>query len=154
MSHQLSNQSMLSKTQIELVGRAFGLFKQSVAIPFLGDICNVALHHIDGKNFRICLVSLNKENGGLNQIVLDLVFDEQSFNFLFEVKNSKDFNQGENQPLYSERKQKDDEINLQSVEVLEAKFFFDYIEPGVRAYEELLCQEFGGDISFDFVVLD
>lgn len=40
------------------------------------------------------------------------------------------------------------------MEVLEAKFFFDYIEPGVRAYEELLCQEFGGDISFDFVVLD
>ena len=45
------------------------------------------------------------------------------------------------------------EICLESVEALDDSFF-KLIKPSIKAYEELLCEEFGQDISFDCVVLD
>jgi hypothetical protein len=46
------------------------------------------------------------------------------------------------------------EIKLQSVEVLSKHFYYFILEPGVKAYEELLYAEFGNDITFDYLVLD
>jgi len=40
------------------------------------------------------------------------------------------------------------------VEVLSKAFYYCILEPGLRAYEELLYAEFGNDITFDYLVLD
>lgn len=40
------------------------------------------------------------------------------------------------------------------MEVLSKAFYYCILEPGLRAYEELLYAEFGNDITFDYLVLD
>ena len=76
MSHNLSNASNPNKTQIELWGRSPGLLKQSIVFDFLRDVCNIAIYHVEDRNFRVSITSLEKENKGLNQLVLDLMVDE------------------------------------------------------------------------------
>lgn len=66
ISHNLSNASCPNKTQIELWGRAPGLLKQSIVFSFLGDICNLGIHYIEERNFRVSITSLEKESKGLN----------------------------------------------------------------------------------------
>ena len=63
---EVSIESSPKKTQIELWARAPGLLKQSVVIEFLGDECNLAVHYIEERNFRISITSLNKDHGVLN----------------------------------------------------------------------------------------
>jgi hypothetical protein len=113
--------------------------KQSVVIEFLGDECNVGIHYIEERNFRVSITSLNKDHGILNQIMLDMVFDEQSFDLLFI-------------PLKVEASSK--EICLDNIEAVNKEFYFHVVEPGVKAYEDLLKSEFGNDIQFDYMVLD
>ena len=93
ISHNLSNASNPNKTQIELWARAPGLLKNSVVIEFLGDHCNLGIHYTEERCFRICITSLNKDRGLLNQILLDMVADEQSFDLLFKAQNVEDFMQ-------------------------------------------------------------
>jgi len=90
ISHNLSNASTPNKTRIELWARAPGLLKHSIVIHFLRDICNIAIYHIEDRNFRISITSLEKENKGLNQLVLDLKVDEQSFEYFFKGLEAKD----------------------------------------------------------------
>ena len=66
ISHNLSNASNPNKTQIELWGRSPGLLKQSIVIDFLRDVCNIAIYHVEDRNFRVSITSLEKENKGLN----------------------------------------------------------------------------------------
>ena len=97
----------------------------------------MAVHYIEERNFRISISSLNKEHGVLNQIMLDMVFDEQSFDLLFV-------------PMISNSS----EQNLENIEAVNKEFYYYIVEKGVKAYEDLLKSEFGNDIQFDFMVLD
>lgn len=129
-TEQESLESSPQKTQIELWARAPGLLKQSVVIDFLGDECNLGIHYIEERNFRISITSLNKDHV-LNQILLDMDFDEQSFELLFI-------------PLNIEQGKK--ELKLENIEVVNKEFYYYIVEQGVKAYEDLLKSEFGNDI--------
>jgi hypothetical protein len=91
ISHNLSNHSQPNRTQIELWGRAPGLLKQSLVITFLGDYSNIGVHYIEGRQFRISITSLEKDNRGLNQLNLDLIFDQQSFEYFFVTLDAREF---------------------------------------------------------------
>ena len=69
--------------------------------------------------------------------MLDMVFDEQSFDLLFVPMNSNSSEQ-----------------NLENIEAVNKEFYYYIVEKGVKAYEDLLKSEFGNDIQFDFMVLD
>jgi len=62
-----------------------------VAINFLGDDCHVGIHHIEDRNFRVSITSMEHENGGLNQLLLDMIVDEQSFEHLFKPLDAREF---------------------------------------------------------------
>lgn len=38
--------------------------------------------------------------------------------------------------------------------MLNKAFYYCILEPGIKAYEELLYAEYGNDITFDYLVLD
>jgi hypothetical protein len=73
---------------------------------------------------------------------------------MFEVQNVEEFMQeGIAGKVYLDYKPTN-EVKLRSVEVLSKSFYYCIIEPGVKAYEELVFAEYGKDITFDQLVLD
>ena len=59
-SHNMSNNSHQNsnKLTVDIQARAPGLFKCSVAMKFLGEYCNVGLHYVEDRFFKISLINL------------------------------------------------------------------------------------------------
>lgn len=148
ISNNLSSVDAPNKTGIEIWGRAPGLLKSSIAIQFLGNSCNVGVHHIEKNQFKISITSLSLNEDAFNQLLIDMVVDEQSMEYFFKEIDPNEFTlNGQTVPL------KDGEVTTKSIEAIEPNFF-EVIRPSIEAYEEFLYHEYGKDVQFNYVVLD
>lgn len=120
---------------------------------FIGDICNIGVHYIEDTHFRVSITSLERDSKGLNQLSLDLTFDQQSFDHLFNPLDPSSYTQLGPNDTVIETENLQGEIFLPSIEALSSDFY-PIIKPAIKAYEEHLIQEFGQHVSFDFIVLE
>ena len=67
---------------IELWGLSPGILENDVCINFLGNQCNLTLHYIQDKSFRIAITSL--EEMKTNSIFIELEYDQITFDETFE----------------------------------------------------------------------
>lgn len=71
-------------------------------------------------------------------MLLDMIVDEQSFDYLFKLQNPKEFTQNDlHTPVQGDKTT--EETCIESVEILDLKFYT-IISPCIKAYEELLCE--------------
>lgn len=82
-SQENSKRESENSRQFAIWGRSPGLFKNPVVVNFLGANCNVGLHYIKEKSFRISINPLDSKRN--NQLFVELVFDQTAFESYFKL---------------------------------------------------------------------
>lgn len=74
---------------IELWGRPPGLLSSQAPIKILKNLCNLSLHHVGDRNFKITITSLDIDS--VYSLYLDVNFDEASFEKYFKWVDPDEF---------------------------------------------------------------
>ena len=131
---------------IELWGLAPGLLEQDLCISFLGQQCNLTVIYLQGFSFRLAITSL--EEIKTNSINLELEYDSESFAKKFDFYDHRTFKQGEKTIGTQPR-----EIVIPQLKKI-GMSFVDEIRDGLSEFEARLKDEFGSDVTFNFLVYE
>ena len=76
---------------IELLGLPIGVLEEEVTIKFMNNECCVALHYLQDENFRLTITSLEDEHIKTISVNMELEFDLETFDKLFEFYEHESF---------------------------------------------------------------
>ena len=102
--------------------------------------------YLQGFSFRLAITSL--EEIKTNSINLELEYDSVSFNKKFEFYDHKTFKQGETTISTKPR-----ETVIPQLKKIPMNFI-DEIKDGLSEFEASLKEEFGNDVTFNFLVYE
>ena len=68
-----------------------GLLEDEVTVRFMENECSIALHYLNDESFRLTITSLEDEHIKTISINLELEFDKETFDKLFEFYEHESF---------------------------------------------------------------